>query len=419
MAAAYLSSPPLALAANDGDRAENSFPALTAWTISATSRDVANNTLPTLTAWPLEADTGAGGINTLPTLTAWPLEANTGAGVVATVLSPATWALDAVGVGYGASANTLPIFSMLASGLHGTVSAGSGTIPALVLDAYAGSYALLEIPVTLEASGFAGNVATATIQTPALTLAIAAPQEGIGSANLTALRITLTASGLAENDGSVSEVLRPVRLVSSGVVGYAGEVSIELSGIVLSATAYANNTATADNDTPTWYIDAEAFSAVAEAYRAWALNVRNAALTEYSGMAFNSFGVFQGRVLAAGATGLHVVGEAELDNATNIAALVRTATTDFGTSYNKRVPRAYVGMKATQDMEFRTITSHDGARAYLIPRNGNSEIQQRRAPIGRGPKARFWQFELANRDGGDFTAVDILVYPEVSNRRVV
>jgi len=196
-------------------------------------------------------------------------------------------------------------------------------------------------------------------------------------------------------------------------------VELTVPALVLSATAYSDNTATLDAAIPTIQLDAEAFSAIAEAYRTWAINVRNAALTEYTGLAFNSLATFNGHVLAAGPTGVHVFGESSKDGTANIDALIRTAQVDFDTTYNKRVPRAYVGMSADEDMEFHTVTSQDGLRSYLIPRNGNTLVQQRRAPIGRGPKARFWQFEVANRNGGDFLLVDLLVYPEVGNRRVV
>lgn len=394
------------------------FPALSTWTISAGTGDGLYGTLPALTSWTIVADTGAGMVNTLPALSTWTVDATSEFSTYAQLTAP-MWSMDAIGSPAMYGDNTFSPWELTATLVTGTISSAASSMPALVLDATTGSYAVVEIPITLEASGLAGAVGNATLELPAVTLQTAIDNSTVATATLLAPAMSIAAAGLAENDCSVDEVFKPVRLVSTGVVGYAGQVSVELPAIVLNAAAHSDNVATAAGEVPMWYVDADAFSAIVEAYRAWALNVSNAALTEYTGMSFNSFGTFQGRVLAAGSTGLHVVGEADLDNTTKIDALIRTALVDFGTSYNKRVPRAYVGLKAVQDMEFHTITTHDGTRAYLIPRNGNEDAQQRRVPIGRGPKARFWQFGLSNRDGGDFTVIDVLVYPEVIGRRVV
>jgi len=66
---------------------------------------------------------------------------------------------------------------------------------------------------------------------------------------------------------------------------------------------------------------------------------------------------------------------------------------------------------------FKTLTTHDGPRVYRIPANGNESHHQRRVPIGRGPKSTYWQFELANEEGSDFSMNSILLYPQVLNRR--
>ena len=68
-------------------------------------------------------------------------------------------------------------------------------------------------------------------------------------------------------------------------------------------------------------------------------------------------------------------------------------------------------------MIFRTVTSEGGERAYLLNSNGITDIQQRRVPVGKGPKSRFWQFEVENKDGADFSIHDVLVYPTDLRRR--
>jgi hypothetical protein len=46
-------------------------------------------------------------------------------------------------------------------------------------------------------------------------------------------------------------------------------------------------------------------------------------------------------------------------------------------------------------------------------------MQQRRVPIGKGPKARYWQYEVEGEDGADFTIENVLAYPTGLRRRVM
>ena len=388
--------PLITISAGTGNGAYLSFPALTSWTIQADTGAGGDNSFPALTSWTIQADTGAGGDNSFPALV-----------------------LDAAGVPDMGGSSDVPALSVEATGVTGSVSSAANTLPLLVLDAASSGYALLEIPVTLDAYAVAGNTANAAIQLPAATIQAIFRAENLATGGAIFPPLSLSATGLAENDSSFSATFPLLQLVTSGLAGRVGESSLVLPALVLSAQAFSENTGAANGVLPMWELDAAAFSAIAEAYRAWALNVRSSALTEYTGVPFNSAGTFHGKVLVAGPSGVHILGENNSDDGVAIDAAAKTAIVDFNTTFTKRVPRIYAGYKAEKDMEFRTITTQDGPRAYLLPRNGNEEVQQRRVPINRGPKSRFWQFEIANREGGDFTVVDVLVRPELIKRRVV
>jgi len=160
-------------------------------------------------------------------------------------------------------------------------------------------------------------------------------------------------------------------------------------------------------------------AAVLAAYRTWVLNTRKHALSEYgSEFAFNSFTIFNGQILAAVPNGLVVLGLQNLDSATPIAASARTGQEGFGTSFHKRVPRIYMSGSSTGDMLFTTITLEGGARVYSLPFNGSTALQQRRVPVGKGPRSRFWQFQIDNVAGADFNVNDLLMYPTVLKRRI-
>jgi hypothetical protein len=169
---------------------------------------------------------------------------------------------------------------------------------------------------------------------------------------------------------------------------------------------------------PVVQLDAELQQALLEAYRTWVLNTRLGGLTEYTGFEFNSFAQFNGMVLAAGTSGVVVLGTQDLDGATAITMLGRTGKADYGESMLKRVPRLYVGGRFTGDLLFRTITSEDGRRTYSLPYNQNAGLQQRRVPIGKGPKAVYWQYEFENVAGADAAMQRVLAYPSRLRRRI-
>jgi hypothetical protein len=187
---------------------------------------------------------------------------------------------------------------------------------------------------------------------------------------------------------------------------------------VLVADAYAAYTMSGINTMPMYQLSARMTQAVTAAFRAWALNLRTRALTEYTNFSFNSFASYAGKVYAAGPTGVFEVGAQDTDAGTAIDASARTGKHHFGTTLGKRVPRIYLGHHAAGDLEFRTMTGEGGTRAYLLPWNNVTDLQQRRVPVGRGPKSVYWQFEVANRGGVDFDLDNIQAYPENSKRRV-
>lgn len=208
------------------------------------------------------------------------------------------------------------------------------------------------------------------------------------------------------------------RLVSVGYPGAVITAELAAATPILSAAGYPAYTITFAGTVPVPVLSAYCSGVVTEAYRTWVLNTRNRALTEYDNFLFNSFAVFNGYVVAAGSSGVVTLGTQSLDNATAITARVRTGKESFGMSVHKRVPRIYTGLITDGDMTFRTITNEGGARSYLLGTNHATGLQQRRVPVGKGPRSRFWSFEIENVAGSDFSVNDILVKPVALRRRV-
>jgi hypothetical protein len=212
-------------------------------------------------------------------------------------------------------------------------------------------------------------------------------------------------------------IIRP-RLVTTGLSGANGTMGMEFP-FTFALAGYPPYEGTMAVFYPTPTVEIGITSEIAAATRTWVLNLRRKALTEYSNFEFNSYGVFRDALLSAGDAGLFLHAGQDDDAGTPIAARVRTGKESFGTSLNKRVPRIYANFRANGDMRFMTITSQGGERVYALPYNGLDEVQERRVPVGRGPKSPYWQFEMLNVNGSDFLIEKMQPYPEKSYRRVV
>ena len=380
---------------NTGDSAFTYTPpaGYSGWTyICATTGDAAV-TLPALTAFgERKADaavtfpglTAVGGYNGSALLTFPMLSVSGSGGTNGGVVSLPVPVVAATGRQENYGQVDLPAFTALATGYDQAIWTFAGSAPA----------------PRLSASGYSGEVLTAVLQAPVPILVATLDNPSVITA--------------------VLAVSAP-RLLATLLSGTTATAALTAVAPIMAATGYPAYTLTFAGRAPAPYLKgatAELSGTVSETYRVWVLNLRKQALTEYGSWQFNSFATFNGQVLAAGASGVVVLGTQDKDNATNIDATVRTGKESFASSLLKRVPRIYTGLSAAGDMHFKTITVEGGTRTYLLPYNHVTEVQQRRVPVGKGPKSRYWQFEWKNVNGCDFSVDDVLVYPVKLRRRV-
>ena len=202
------------------------------------------------------------------------------------------------------------------------------------------------------------------------------------------------------------------------LTGNVGTMELTAATPIMEAAGYPAYTISFAGEAPAPYLTSELSAALLENYRTWVLNTRKSPLTEYSNFAFNSYAVFNGKVIAAGASGLVELGLQDDDAGTAIASTATLGEESFGSSLHKRVPRIYLGHAATGDLRFSTITVEGGTRTYALDWNGVTGTQQRRVPVGKGPRSRFWSFSVSNVEGSDFEINDVLVMPTKLRRRV-
>lgn len=331
--------------------------------------------------------------------------------------------LDAQGTGHQSSiitfVNDLLTVELDASGTAGFGATLSEVFPTLALEAGNNGASINMLMLEIDALLTAGIAGQFVGTLPILTNEATGFLSILATGGSTFPVLTLEAVGLGENQGAFSGKVPSVYTVAVGFSGGVASLAAQAPALSLTAIGYGPYVGTADLILSPVHLDADGFSAVAAALRTWVLNLRKKGLTEYNNFAFNSYAEYRGIILAAGAAGVLKLSAANNDAGAAINAQVRTGAEGFGTSYNKRVPRIYVGYSTDGAMQFSTITSQDGKRTYLLPHNGITKIQQRRVPVGRGPKSPYWQYECANVAGSDFLLEHVAVYPEKSSRRVV
>lgn len=156
-------------------------------------------------------------------------------------------------------------------------------------------------------------------------------------------------------------------------------------------------------------------------YQAWVLNSDSLGVTEYTNWPFNSLATTRRGTFGLTDTGLYeLVGDD--DDGDPIEALLRTGDLEFSTSDHKRIDRAYLYLTSTDDVYFKTISTHRGQRNeawYRVDyREGANDGQTRRVRLGKGLRGTTWAFELTNIDGGDFDVRGAEVLPVKLTRKV-
>jgi hypothetical protein len=382
-----------------------------------------NVTLPAFTS---EATSVTGEVATVAqTLPVATLDAVAQQEPYANVTMPAlsSWTLDIYVTAGTTFAVTMPRWVSEITVLTGGITTLEETVPAITAEIATGADAQLELPApTIDAAAQAGSLATCVLALPLPTIEAVSAQ-AVTTAFAATLPLFSIEGQVEVGNTATIAVSLPVHTLSAA--GLSGSVSTLLEVLPLlesEATMVWAGTATFDQTLPAIQALAVAIQVTTDALgapQAWVLNLRNLGLTEYTNWAFNSMTYFNGKYIGASEAGIIELGvQDHEDGTTDIPARFRTGKHDMDSSFLKRVPYGYLECEADGDVLVSTLTSEDGQRDYLVPWNGNDEVQNRRVNFGRGPKSKHWQFEFANREGSHFRIVALDSLPRRSHRRV-
>jgi hypothetical protein len=351
---------------------------------------------------------------------------------------------------------TMPELELSATGISGILINGSVTLP--LLSASGGVVELLALEeLSVAGTMFAGTImagdvtmlaptvdATFAFQTditlPELSVSATGISGGAFAGNAIMLAPTVDAT-MYENTTAAGDVTFSI-LAAAGSM-YGGNViegSVTIPRASLEGLAVAGNVATASITLPLMSVDAQGhFSTIGTADielmallvngvmtnpqellnpTTIALNTRVMAVTTYEGVAFNSFANFAGVTLAASADGIvALTGNDDLGEP--IAAHVLSGESDFGTEAFKRVITGYAGYRADGDMELTLITDEHHEFMYrLSPTQASGVIHASRVKFGKGAAGKYWQWRMANVDGGNFTIDSLTLNAQEMKRHV-
>jgi hypothetical protein len=147
------------------------------------------------------------------------------------------------------------------------------------------------------------------------------------------------------------------------------------------------------------------------------LNLRNSAVSQYSNFDFDAYCSFGGECLACGSAGIYSLGGSD-DDGTDIDSLAKTMTMDFGVPNQKRVRSLFIGGEWGGWLKV-SISDDDGeVREYLTPPLENSNLEEgNKVAVGRDGKGRYWNFQVENVEGCDFSIDGIDALLVVLNAR--
>lgn len=205
---------------------------------------------------------------------------------------------------------------------------------------------------------------------------------------------TLLYSGTLFNQGSITLIVKETVILSDNTSNYAIFKSIL-------------------NDT------IELFGEVnfdGETFLTYTVNTQTSGVTEYTNYKFNSFSY----PYACASDGLYKLDDGDNDEGENIKSGIKTGLMDFSSSVHKQIPYAYLGITSDGEILLKVTNMNRGVkkeRWYGVS-SINEDCDTTRIQLGRGVKARYWQFEVLNNNGSDLKLESIELLPLMLRRRI-
>jgi len=228
--------------------------------------------------------------------------------------------------------------------------------------------------------------------------------------DLLAPSVEVSGSGYTWHIGTGNIILPAADVTASGVVGRMGTGSLVSPGVVASGSGYAWHFGTGNIVLPAAVINANGYVVLASPdFTGVAMNMRNKAISTYSGFAFNSMAVDKdGHVYGAKSTGIYLL-EGDKDNGVNIDAHVKTGIFDLHDPRVQRLVDAFLSLRINGSGVLTVYEDEDteGSAEEVVVEDAN--MHDERITFPQGLNGRFDSFKFENADGSDFDLAGLTV----------
>ena len=225
----------------------------------------------------------------------------------------------------------LPGFQISASGGVGTYASLDQVLPGFLIEARSGHFADIALAGLLaQGTGLTGGIGKLSGILPGLIITASGKAAQIGSLVRNLPGFEISAHGYAEVLGRLDKTLAGLSIFCDRAFRGVGGANLILPGFTIISSAIHENRLSADLVLPGFFITAEG-RAVPVLLTCIVMNPKNLAVSEYTGFNFNSFVFFNGKYLAAGPSGIHVL-EGDTDNGEPIISLIKTGHIPTGSA---------------------------------------------------------------------------------------
>ncbi len=144
------------------------------------------------------------------------------------------------------------------------------------------------------------------------------------------------------------------------------------------------------------------------------LGLERLAPSQWANYNFNSMCRYGPYYLGANEDGIFILERADKDGDDDILAFFRTALTDFGSVNQKRLRKVYLGYETDGVLEVRVGTDEgEDLVRELHPRRDDNREHSQKVSVGRDKKGRYWDLEVRNVGGADFSVDEVTAVPIV------
>jgi hypothetical protein len=146
------------------------------------------------------------------------------------------------------------------------------------------------------------------------------------------------------------------------------------------------------------------------------INVANTAVSQYTGLSFDSLSVFNGVLIGGGTSGIFKL-EGNTDAGTDIAATFKSCSSDLGISNTKRMRSLLLMGEFEGDLEVYPVVNDDEGEVHTVVAEESFFYRSYKIPVNRDNQGKTIGVVVKNKNSSRFILDSIDVLPVIINTR--